>query len=130
VSRERTLAFMSDLCRRDHAALEKWFIDSSVLWMPPTAPVTGGRRIVVLFRTIFRMYSDLNWKVTELHEVSPTKCIYLTDSWGTIGKDTPYKNSIMTLIEFNADGKIVFLSDYFKDTAIFEAGKKPAPTAQ
>lgn len=127
MSRERTLAFMADLAQRDHAALQKWFTETSTLWMPPTAPVTGARRIGILFRTIFRMYSDLNWKVTELHEVSPTKCIYLTDSWGTIGKDTPYKNNIMTLIEFDADGKIVLLSDYFKDTAIFQTGKTPTP---
>jgi hypothetical protein len=118
--------FMCDLASRDVKNLEKWFHEKSVLWMPPSEPVEGQRRILTLFRLIFRMYTDLNWKVTEYNVVSPTRVIYLSDSWGTIGKGVPYKNHILTIVDFNADGQIDFLSDYFKDTAIFQAGKTPS----
>jgi hypothetical protein len=119
---------MSDLASRDIQNLSKWFHDKSVLWMPPSEPVEGQRRILTLFKLIFRMYSDLNWKVTEYNIVSPTRVIYSTDSWGVIGSapGTPYKNNILTIVDFNTEGKIDFLSDYFKDTAIFKAGRAPS----
>jgi len=36
------------------------------------------------------------------------------------GKSIPYKNMIATDITFDPDGKIEGLSDYFKDTAVFD----------
>jgi hypothetical protein len=115
--------FMSDLAKCDAEVLRPWFTETSVLWMPPSEPVTGTRRIVTMFKLIFRMYSELHWKVAEVHELAPGRFMYLTDSWGKIGADTPYKNNICTLIEFDSDGRIKFLSDYFKNTAIFDSGK-------
>lgn len=120
---------MADLGRRDAEALKKWFTEKSVLWMPPAPPIEGERRILVAFRVIFRAYTDLNWSVKEVYSVGNNRFIYMTDSWGTIGRDMPYKNNILTVIDFDADGRIVYLSDYFKDTAIFHAEKKTALNA-
>ena len=128
MSRERCLAFMDDLGRRDLGRIKPWFVEKSVLWVPPALPVEGQRRILAMFRIIFRKYSEIHWNVTEIFPVGGTRYIYATDSWGTIGKSTPYKNSILTIIDFDQDGHILFLSDYFKDTAIFNAEKR-APVA-
>lgn len=122
------MAFMSDLERRDPARLRQWFSDESRLWMPPYEPITGARRILALFRAIFRHYAEIHWRVTEVHPAGPSRYVYLTDSWGTLDGGEPYRNHIATLVEFDDQGRIRYLSDYFKDTAVFAArqgGKAP-----
>lgn len=126
MSQDLVLAFVRDLQQRDLSIIKNWFTESSILWMPPMGQIEGQRRIIATFRIIFRKYSDINWKVTEVYSARPSRYIFSTDSWGTIGKSTPYKNSILTIIDFDAEGHILFLSDYFKDTAIFNMEK---PTA-
>lgn len=123
VSRDLCLAFMDDLETRDLERLRRWFTEQSVLWMPPRAPVQGSSRILATFRGIFRLYREIHWRVTEVHVVSDRRYIYATDSWGIIGDTTPYQNHILTIVEFGGDGRIAYLSDYFKDTAIFSAGR-------
>ena len=127
MSRERCIAFMHDLEYRDLERIKPWFAEKSVLWMPPTTPIEGQRRILAMFRVIFRMYTEIHWKVTDVYPAGGNRYIYATDSWGIIGKSTPYKNSILTIIDFDNEGHILYLSDYFKDTAIFNA-EKPAAT--
>jgi limonene-1,2-epoxide hydrolase len=128
LSRELIESFMSDLEQRDVEKLRRWFFSESVLWMPPVGKIDGDRRILAAFRIIFRGYSDIHWKVTNIMSAGNNRFIYETESWGTIGKSTPYQNHILTIIDFDAQGRIVFLSDYFKDTAIFNAEKKTAVT--
>jgi ketosteroid isomerase-like protein len=125
VSSERCVAFMRDLERRDLKVLKPWFSEETVLWVPPRPPVKGARRILCMFRAIFRMYADIHWRVTEVHPLGGRRYLYLTESWGTIGQGTPYTNHVLTLIEFDAEGRIASLSDYFKDTAIFQCGRLP-----
>lgn len=119
MSAERCVAFMRDLESRDLERLRGWFSDETELWVPPSAPITGSRRILALFRAVYRRYADLHWRVTEVHPIAGDRYFYLTESWGTIGKDTPYRNQIATVIAFDGEGRIRSLSDYFKDTAIF-----------
>jgi len=126
LSLEYCHAFMADLEARDLDRLKSWFTPESILWIPPSDAIQGQQRIVVMFRLIFRMYTEIHWKVTEIYAVSPSRYIFLTDSWGVIGKQTPYKNNVVTIIEFTSSGKIQFLSDYFKNTAIFTT-EKPLP---
>ena len=127
MSQDLCLAFVRDLQQRDLPSIKNWFTDSSVLWMPPLEPIQGQRRIIATFRIIFRKYSDIHWKVSDVYSAKNGRYIFATDSWGTIGKSTPYKNSILTIIDFDAEGHILFLSDYFKDTAIFNT-EKAAPS--
>ena len=119
----RCRAFMDDVERRDLPALVGWFSAEAEMWIPPRPAVHGARRVVALLRAIFRLYPEIHWKVTAVHAIDENRCIYFTDSWGTIGRDTPYSNKIATVIRFDADGRIAFLSDYFKDTTIFAAGR-------
>lgn len=123
MSEQRCVQFMADLEKRDLQLVKNWFADEAVLWMPPTPPIQGVKRIAAMFKIIFRMYTEIHWKVTDVWPVTSTRFVYLTDSWGIIGKQTPYENHIMSVIDFDASDRIVYLSDYFKDTAIFQAEK-------
>jgi hypothetical protein len=123
--RSLVMGFMDDFCSRDVSRLRKWVAESCVLSMPPIEPIRGASRVLAAFRIILRNnFSEVFWKVTDIYPVGPKRCIYACDSWGVIGKNTPYKNSLLTIIDFDADGRITFISDYFKDTAIFACARK------
>jgi limonene-1,2-epoxide hydrolase len=120
---DRARDFMRDLQARDWGKLRHWFTAQSQVWVPPAQRVVGVGRILALFRSIFRRYAELEWEVTRFYPVSSSTIIYETLSWGSLkGHDgnTPYRNSIITVLEFDLEGKIKSLSDYFKDTAVFQ----------
>ena len=126
VVQNRVLDFMRDLQERDWRKLRRWFTDDSQVWVPPAGQVTGKGRILALFRSIFWRYAQIEWEVTHWYPVSPSTIIYETVSWGSLkgnDGDTPYSNSIITVLEFDPQGRIKLLSDYFKDTAMFNCAK-------
>jgi ketosteroid isomerase-like protein len=108
-----------DLEAHDLSRLEHWFSDESVVRIPPCEEIQGTRRILAFFRSVFRLYDELHWCVTDVYETGERRCAYLTESWGVLRGGVPYRNQIVTLVEFNEEGGIVFLSDYFKDTSAF-----------
>lgn len=118
--------FMADLHTLKTENLVKWFDDESELWLPPADPAVGARRILALFGLIFRRYQKLSWEVCAVYPAGERKLVYQTESKGTFADGRPYANSILTVIEFSPGGKIRFLSDYFKDTAVFG---RPLPAA-
>ena len=118
--------FMADLATLQIENLAKWFDGESELWLPPSGPTVGQRRILALFSLIFRRYKELSWEVGSVYPAGDCKLVYESESRGIFADGRPYANSILTVIEFSPKGKIRFLSDYFKDTSIF--GRfSPAP---
>ncbi len=109
---------MRDLESKDLDRLEKWFDDSSNVWIPPAAKVTGASRILALFRSIFRKYDKIHWEILEIHPLSDNRFFYVCNSWG-IMRSMEYRNQVATDITFTETGKISHLSDFFKDTAVF-----------
>ncbi len=117
---------MKDLKTLKTENMAKWFDEESELWLPPAHPAVGARRILALFGLIFRRYRNLSWTVQAVYPAGAHKLIYATESRGIFTDGRPYANSILTVIEFSVEGKIRFLSDYFKDTAVF--GRRPVHT--
>lgn len=116
--------FMADLQTLKTENLGKWFDEASELCLPPCEPARGTRKILAIFGLIFRRYKELSWSVTAAYPAGERKLVYQTESKGTFTDGRPYANSILTIIEFTPEGKIRFLSDYFKNTAIFD---RPLP---
>ena len=110
---------MTDLGGMQTEKLASWFDAESELWLPPCQVAKGEKRILTIFGLIFRRYRELFWEIRQIYPVAERKLIYETVSWGTFSDGRSYQNDIMTIIEFSPAGKIRFLSDYFKDTAIF-----------
>jgi ketosteroid isomerase-like protein len=115
---------MQDMESRDIERLSKWMTDRTTFWVPPREPITGGRRVLALLRAIFSMYDTIHWEVRQVFEISDSRAVYFHESVGTLAKEGgPYTNQIATLIDFDADGRIAYLSDYFKCTARFSQPK-------
>lgn len=111
--------FMKDLNSLNIEQLEKWFTDESTIWIPPLKEVSGKNRILALFRAIFKRYDTIEWHVFEIFSLGNQKYFYQTTSYGTMVGKGVYENNICTLVHFSKNGKIIYLSDYFKDTKVF-----------
>jgi len=111
--------FMKDLNSLNPVHLEKWFTDESIIWIPPSKEISGKNRILALFRAIFRRYENIEWRVSEIFSLGNEKYFYQTNSLGNLTGKRTYKNEICTVIQFSESGKIIYLSDYFKDTKVF-----------
>ena len=115
----KVTSFMQDLNTLDVENLRKWFDENSKIWIPPMKEVEGGKRILALFRTIFRKYNHIEWKESEIFNLGKGRFFYETVSKGDMKIKGAYNNQICTIIEFAENGKIRYLSDYFKDTSCF-----------
>ena len=111
--------FMKDLNSLKIDQLEKWFTEDSKIWIPPSEEISGKSRILALFRSIFRRYDNIEWHVSEIFHLGDEKYFYQTVSIGNMYGLGQYKNNICTIVQFSEHGKIVYLSDYFKDTKVF-----------
>ena len=128
MSRERVYSFMDDMESRDLDRLSRWMTERTTFWVPPREPITGGKRVLALLRAIFAMYDTIHWEVRHVYEITPSRAVYFHETVGTLKGGEPYTNQVVTLVDFDADGRIAYLSDYFKDTARFSQRKAgPAP---
>ena len=117
--KEKILEFMVDMESNDPYRVAAWFTENSTLWIPPCSLVTGLSRIKALFRALFNRYDTVHWTIIDIVPVNNNRCIHICDSWGSMKGKEDYRNRVMTDITFDEDGKILHLSDYFKDTAVF-----------
>lgn len=120
---EKVIAFMADFQAHDLDRLQAWFGEDSVVWAPPAGPVRGARRIKALFRAIFGRYREIRWTIERIYPVDERTVVYEHSSQGTLRRGTLYANRAVTILEFDANGKIARLSDFFKDTRTFSYGK-------
>ncbi len=125
--KEKILAFMADMESNSPERVTEWFIEESTIWIPPSPSITGLSRIKALFRALFGRYEYVHWDIIDILPVDKNRCIHICDSIGKMYGCENYTNRVITDIVFNEEGKIISLSDYFKDTAIF-AKKEKMPT--
>lgn len=117
--KELARRFILDLNSRDPGKLKTWFRDDAQLWIPPAPLVCGSKRIELLLKLIFRRYSDIQWEILELYQASENVILVEMRSSGTFISGKAYENNLISLIKYTGAGKIFFISDYFKNTAIF-----------
>ncbi|MDB5051918.1 MAG: nuclear transport factor 2 family protein [Fibrobacteres bacterium] len=117
--RELARRFILDLNSRDLEKLMGWFLEETQLWIPPAPLVQGSKRISLLLKLIFRRYSDIQWEITELYQASDSIILVEMRSFGTFTSGKLYENNLISLIKYNASGKIFYISDFFKNTAVF-----------
>lgn len=96
-----------------------WFLEDTQLWIPPAPLVQGPKRISLLLKLIFRRYTDIQWEIMELYQASESVILVEMKSVGTFTSGKAYENNLISLIKYNDAGKIFYISDFFKNTAVF-----------
>jgi steroid delta-isomerase-like uncharacterized protein len=102
----RRLDAMVDLVRDDIRFL-----------FPKTRPVVGKERVARFFQVLFRRYRELHFTVQGVLADAERVAVHWTNQGITRTGDA-YENEGVTWFEFE-DGKISFISDFFKDMSKF-----------
>ena len=100
---------------RDFGLLDPFMEDDVVFEFPGVDPAKGKKKVLLLMNVILRKYSELAFDLKDIL-VDKEKAIAVWTNHGISKAGKPYSNSGITLVEFR-ENKIVFLSDYFKDTS-------------
>ena len=98
----------------DFSAFENEITPDIAFDFPGVGRTEGSRRTLLLLKALRRKFPNLQFNITDIIAESDRACVV----WTNKGNDTsgnPYENSGVTLIHL-VDGKISFISDYFKDT--------------
>ena len=109
--------FFDLINKRDMDAFESILQEEAEFYFPKTQPLLGKSRIRRFFQILFRQFPELEFQVLKT---------IIQDSWmavhwknkGKNRKDESYENEGVTLLEI-AGGKIIYISDFFKDTEKF-----------
>lgn len=105
----------SSLNNRDLSLLTNYLDESATFDFPGTNLIKGRKRILTFFKILFRKYSKLSFNVEKTIEEGDQVCVLWTNQ-GITGKGNPYNNRGITFVHIR-EGKIHFISDYFKNTA-------------
>ena len=108
-------AIFTTMNGRDVSHLEHYLAEDAVCDFPGPGRIEGPRRILVFLKVLFRKYPRLEFSVVDILVDGDQACAVWTNE-GEDKKGKPYQNSGVTLMRFS-EGKIVFISDYFKDTS-------------
>ncbi len=100
---------------RDLSGLDRRLADDAVFDFPGAGRIKGRKRIVLFLKVLFRRYPRLSFRVEETIAEGDRACAFWSNK-GESREKEPYSNRGATLIRVRG-GRIVLLSDYFKDTS-------------
>ncbi|HUS86504.1 MAG TPA: nuclear transport factor 2 family protein [Bacteroidales bacterium] len=101
--------------RRDFSILEPYLTEDVVFDFPGAGRIEGFKRVLIFLKALLRKYPVLVFDVSEVIIDEDRMCAI----WTNEGKDidgNSYSNSGNTVLNLS-EGKITFISDYFKDTS-------------
>lgn len=101
---------------RDPAAFASLLAEGAVFHFPGTAPVEGCARIEKFVKILFFKFPALAFEPRRVICDDRHAAVEWTNE-GTSRDGAPYRNAGVTVIELDADGRVAYLSDTFKDTS-------------
>ena len=119
--KDLTRAIFDTFNNRDVSELEQYLAEDAVFDFPGTERLKGPKQILLFLKVLFRKYPRLEFKVEDILVDGDRACAVWSNE-GKGNKGNPYSNRGVTLV-WAREGKIVFISDYFKDTSFIEKGK-------
>ena len=105
--------------KRDLSELQHYLADDAVFDFPGTELLQGRKKILLFFKILFRKFPRLEFHIEEVIVDGDHACAV----WSNEGENKeghPYHNHGVTLVRMS-EGKIVFMSDYFKDTSFTQS---------
>ncbi|MBN2892916.1 MAG: nuclear transport factor 2 family protein [Bacteroidales bacterium] len=104
--------------KRDLSLIENHLSDNVNFDFPGVERISGKRKVLVFMKMLLRKYSELQFAVNDAFREENKVCLVWTNI-GQLTNGNLYNNSGVTVFNFEAE-KIIFLSDYFKDTSFVE----------
>jgi ketosteroid isomerase-like protein len=101
---------------RDPAAFAALLAEGALFHFPGTKPIEGAARIEKFVKILFYKFPVLAFELRRV--IADERCAAI--EWTNAGANrdgAPYRNAGVTVIELNADGRVTYLSDTFKDTS-------------
>ena len=117
-NRELAELVVTSMDKRDFTLYEKHVAEDAVLDFPGSEKVKGCRRIIVFLKAVLRKYPELKFTIEKII-VDGTGAAVVWSNKGKFKNGEPYNNQGITLVQIR-DGKIVLISDYFKDTSFLK----------
>ena len=117
-NRELAELVVTSMDKRDFTLYEKHVAEDAVLDFPGSEKVKGCRRIIVFLKAVLRKYPELKFTIEKIIVDGMGAAVV----WSNKGKDKsgePYDNRGIPFVQMR-DGKIVLISDYFKDTSFLK----------
>ena len=108
------LKFFQVLNERDLVEADNLLAPQAELFFPKTQPMVGKDRILKFLKVFFRQYPELIFTVVSVIHQGDQAAVHWTNRGMDRRKDS-YENEGVTILEIK-NGKIVFISDFFKDT--------------
>ena len=114
-TRQLSEIFFNALNSRDPSDLLIHLAENAVLDFPGAGRIEGRKRIVAFVRVLFRKFPKLEFTIHDMIVEKERACVVWTNT-GERANGDAYRNSGITFAKIT-DGKIDFISDYFKDTS-------------
>jgi len=101
---------------RDPKLMNELLNPGAELYFPKTQPLLGRKRIFKFLNILFRQFPELIFTIQRTILQGNHAAVHWTNQ-GIDRRREPYQNEGVTILEIQ-DGKISFISDFFKDTEI------------
>jgi len=114
-NRRLAQAFMDALNKRDYSEFQKRITEGAALDFPGPGRIESQKKIISFIKALFRKFPKLEFTIHDVIVEKDRACIVWTNV-GERNDGEPYDNSGITYMQMS-DGKITFISDYFKNTS-------------
>lgn len=117
-NRELAKLVVTSMDKRDFTFYEKYVAEDADLDFPGSETVRGCRRIIIFLKAVLRKYPELKFIIENIIVDEGVAAVV----WSNTGKfksGERYNNRGITLVQVR-EGKIVLISDYFKDTSFLK----------
>lgn len=104
---------------RNLSELEDHLSEEIVFDFPGSGTIQGKKKVLTFLKVLFRQYPKLDFKVENLIREAEQVCV-LWSNRGMRKDGKLYQNRGVTIIKVS-NGKIISLSDYFKDTSFVKS---------
>ncbi len=118
MSNDKAISRFFDLINeRDLDGLEALLIENSEFYFPKTKPMVGKNRVIRFFKILFHKFPQLEFRTHRII-IQGSKAAVHWSNQGVSRREEPYENEGVTILEME-EGRIRFISDFFKDTGKF-----------
>lgn len=112
------IKFFEAINKNDFSGLENHAIENVKLDFPGVKTLDGFKRVTIFLKTLVRKYPGLTFTIHDTIVDENKACVVWTNRANEVNGEK-YENAGITLFYIEED-KIVYLSDYFKDTSFVQ----------